>query len=74
MVVLASGGLGIYDVHKKSFPEDPFWQTLGYHFHHVTWLGCAFWDLIQPSFMFMVGVAMAYSYAARAAHGQPYWR
>ncbi len=74
MVVLASGGFGIHDVARKHFAENDTWQTLGYHFHHVTWLGCAFWDLIQPSFMFMVGVAMAYSYAARQSHGQPYWR
>jgi heparan-alpha-glucosaminide N-acetyltransferase len=31
--------------------------------------GCSAWDLIQPSFMFMVGVAMVYSYAKRAARG-----
>ncbi len=30
------------------------------------------WDMIQPSFMFMVGVAMAYSYASRQARGQTY--
>jgi predicted acyltransferase len=74
MLVMASGGLGIYEVARKSFPDSEVWTTLGYHFHHVSWLGCAFWDLIQPSFMFMVGVAMAYSYAARAAHGQSYGR
>src|SRR5205823_6438663 len=34
------------------------------------WVGCSFWDLIQPSFMFMVGVAMPYSYASRAAKGE----
>jgi predicted acyltransferase len=73
MLVMASGGLGIFEVSKK-FPDSRVWQTLGYHFHHVNWLGCAFWDLIQPSFMFMVGVAMAYSYAARQAHGQSYPR
>ena len=64
MVVLASGGLGLYEVARKSFPDNPTWQTLGYHFHHVRWVGCALWDLIQPSFMFMVGVAMAYSCAS----------
>jgi len=74
MLVMASGGLGLYEVARKHFPDDEVWQTIGYHFHHVSWLGCAFWDLIQPSFMFMVGVAMAYSYAARQSHGQPYWR
>ncbi len=73
MVVLASGGLGIHQV-SKHFPDSTTWQALGYHFEHVTWLGCAFWDMIQPSFMFMVGVAMAYSYAARAVHGQSYAR
>ena len=74
MLVMASGGFGIYEVAKRSFPESRLWQTLGYHFHHVDWLGCAFWDLIQPSFMFMVGVAMAYSYSARQAQGQSYAR
>jgi predicted acyltransferase len=46
-----------------------WWQALGYQFDHVTWTGCAFWDLIQPSFMFMVGVAIPYSFAARQAKG-----
>ncbi len=73
MLVMASEGLGFSEVARK-FPESQTWQTLGYHFSHVRWLGCAFWDLIQPSFMFMVGVAMAYSYAARKAQGQSYAR
>ena len=40
-----------------------------------TWTGtlqifcCSAWDMIQPSFMFMVGVSMVYSYAKRAARG-----
>lgn len=50
-------------------PASPFWATLGTQFEHVEWGGCAFWDLIQPSFMFMVGVAMPFSLAARAAKG-----
>ncbi|MBI2825587.1 MAG: DUF5009 domain-containing protein [Planctomycetia bacterium] len=73
MLVMASHGLGIPQVARK-FPDSQVWQTLGYHFSHVSWLGCAFWDLIQPSFMFMVGVAMAYSYTARQARGQSYPR
>ena len=28
-------------------------------------IGCSYWDLIQPSFMFMVGVAMPFSYSRR---------
>ncbi len=43
---------------------------LAFHTEHVPWAGCAFWDLIQPSFMFMVGVALPYSMASRASQGQ----
>ena len=38
-------------------------------FDHVPWEGLVFWDLIQPAFMFMVGVAMPFALAARAARG-----
>lgn len=40
------------------------------------WLrvGVSFWDLIQPAFMFMVGVAMPFSYARRKALGDKSWR
>src|SRR5262245_5456864 len=63
MLLMASDGFGFKQVARK-FPDSPTWQFLGHQFSHVEWLGCTIWDLIQPSFMFMVGVAMAYSYAA----------
>jgi predicted acyltransferase len=37
---------------------------------HVAWQGGVYWDLIQPSFMFMVGVAMPFAFARRAALGE----
>lgn len=46
------------------------WRWLAYEFEHVPWTGCGFWDLIQPSFMFMVGVAVPFSTARRAQIGQ----
>lgn len=53
---------------------DDVWRKLlsllSYEFDHVPWTGCGFWDLIQPSFMFMVGVAMPFSYGRRAQNGQ----
>ncbi|MEX0728529.1 MAG: DUF5009 domain-containing protein [Planctomycetaceae bacterium] len=58
----------------KYTPESPFWQTVRYQFSHVEWVGCGYWDLIQPSFMFMVGVSMAYSYASRQKKGESYGR
>jgi predicted acyltransferase len=49
----------------------PAWllHTLAYQFDHVAWTGCGFWDLIQPSFMFLVGVAVPFSYSRRASEG-----
>jgi heparan-alpha-glucosaminide N-acetyltransferase len=72
MLVMASGGFGFAKVAKEHFPDHPVWRFLAYQFEHVPWTGCSFWDLIQPSFMFMVGVAMAFSYAKRQQTGQSY--
>src|SRR5215213_6570529 len=71
MLAMASDGLRIAQV-ARSFPSSPTWQFLAYHFDHVPWVGCAVWDMIQPSFMFMVGTSMAFSYAGRAARGDSY--
>jgi predicted acyltransferase len=37
---------------------------------HVEWAGCVLHDLIQPSFSFLVGVALPFSLASRRARGQ----
>lgn len=44
---------------------EPFFQQ----FHHHEWNGLRFWDLVQPFFMFIVGVAMPFSYAKRLKRG-----
>ena len=41
-------------------------------FEHHPWHGLRFWDLIQPAFMFIVGVAMAYSLNKRFNRGDTY--
>lgn len=51
-------------------PGSGFWGLLAYHQTHVPWAGCSLHDLIQPSFSFMVGVAVPYSLASRQAKGQ----
>lgn len=43
---------------------------IGNQLHHCSWEGLHFWDLIQPFFMFIVGVAMPLSFAKRKARGQ----
>jgi predicted acyltransferase len=47
----------------------PVWNWLWVQNEHVAWEGCVYWDLIQPSFMYMVGVAMPFALARRAARG-----
>jgi predicted acyltransferase len=51
-------------------PESAFWRFLAHHQSHVEWIGCSLHDLIQPSFSFLVGVALPFSLASRAARGQ----
>lgn len=68
LLALATMGLGIPQV-ARSFPDSAAWQFAGYQLSHVAWRGCAFWDLIQPAFMLMAGVSMAYSYGRRKDAG-----
>jgi predicted acyltransferase len=51
-------------------PGNAFWGFLAFHQTHAPWAGCSLHDLIQPSFSFLVGVAVPYSMASRAARGQ----
>jgi heparan-alpha-glucosaminide N-acetyltransferase len=69
MLLMASSGLGIPQI-AKTFPDSPIWAFLGRHCEHATWSGCTLWDLIQPAFMFMVGVALPWSLANRRARGE----
>ncbi|HEY5314347.1 MAG TPA: DUF5009 domain-containing protein, partial [Pirellulales bacterium] len=70
MLLMASAGFGI-PVVAKTLP-DSWWPNIAQQFQHVEWQGCAIWDLIQPSFMFLVGVALPFSYASRRAAGKSY--
>jgi predicted acyltransferase len=54
---------------SQAFPDSGFWQFLTFHQSHVEWIGCSLHDLIQPSFSFLVGVALPYSIASRMAKG-----
>jgi heparan-alpha-glucosaminide N-acetyltransferase len=54
---------------SHAFPGSLFWRILAYNQTHVPWAGCSLHDLIQPSFSFLVGVALPYSLARRTATG-----
>jgi predicted acyltransferase len=55
---------------SQAIPESGFWGFLAWHQSHVPWIGCSLHDLIQPSFSFLVGVALPFSLASREQKGQ----
>src|SRR3954469_22164718 len=48
-------------------PDSVIWKFLAWNQTHVEWIGCSLHDLIQPSFSFMVGVALPFSLASRCS-------
>jgi predicted acyltransferase len=65
MVVLCSGGFGLAALAERN----PAFAGIADQFEHRPWEWISFWDLIQPAFMFMVGVAMPFALARRMADG-----
>jgi len=57
---------------EEAHEDSSVWSALMRQFGHVSWEGIVLWDMIQPSFMFMVGVSMAYSYVSRQRQGHSY--
>src|SRR4029077_6927019 len=55
---------------SRRLPDSGFWRFLAYHQSHVEWIGCSLHDLIQPSFSFLVGVALPLSLIRRRRDGQ----
>jgi predicted acyltransferase len=50
--------------------ENPGWRAHTYaQLEHAAWFGATCTDMIFPSFLFMVGLAIPYSFASRLAHG-----
>jgi heparan-alpha-glucosaminide N-acetyltransferase len=64
MLLLVSHGFGLAVLSSR-----PDWAWLARQVDHAAWTGCTFWDLIQPAFTFMVGMAMPYSLSRRQAEG-----
>ncbi len=76
MLAMASGGIATFGcLSLASGGEFSIARELVIQqFDHVPWRGCVFWDLIQPSFMFLVGVSMPLSYSRRRARGDTWLR
>ena len=59
---------------SRSFPGNPIWSFLGYNQSHSEWAGMSLHDTIQPSFTFLVGVALPYSVRSRLKKGATFSR
>jgi predicted acyltransferase len=71
MLFMASEILEIPHV-ARAFPASALARFASDMLDHKAWVGCAPWDLIQPAFMFMVGVSLPFSLASRQARGDSF--
>jgi predicted acyltransferase len=55
----------LYGNLTNPFFEGTIVSFIGNQLHHHPWNGLRFWDLIQPFFMFIVGVSMPFSFTKR---------
>jgi predicted acyltransferase len=68
MVLLALEGTELYEHLAEAAAGSPLQPVMLQFFHHP-WHGLRFWDLVQPAFMFMAGVALAFSLRKQYALG-----
>ncbi|HEY2347422.1 MAG TPA: DUF5009 domain-containing protein [Puia sp.] len=58
-----------FETVSKALPGSTFWQIVSFNQSHVPWTWLSLHDMIQPSFSFLVGVALPYSIASRKKKG-----
>jgi predicted acyltransferase len=68
MVLMLGEGFGL-----RYLAAFPLMAPIALQFDHMDWHGMHFWDLIQPFFMFIVGLVMPMSFERRWAAGET-WR
>jgi predicted acyltransferase len=69
MFMLVGESTHLYDLLNDPGLHGTLLGAIGMQFDHHPWNGLRFWDLIQPFFMFIVGVAMPFSFSKRWEHG-----
>jgi predicted acyltransferase len=69
MFLLVGEATGLYELLRTPALNGTFASAVGWQLEHHPWNGLHFWDLIQPFFMFIVGVAMPFSFGKRWERG-----
>ena len=70
MLFLLAEGTNLYYFLNVAVPENSILHNITLQFYHAQWHGMRFWDLIQPYFTFIIGVAMAFSLKKRREGGE----
>jgi len=69
MFLLVAEAAGLWHSLNEPYFEGTVIGAIATQFHHHPWNGLRFWDLVQPFFMFIVGVAMPISFGKRWERG-----
>jgi predicted acyltransferase len=75
LLMLLMLGEGLQFAHvAASFPGNFIWRILDCNQSHVEWVGMSLHDTIQPSFTFLVGVALPHSMRSPQKKGASFQR
>jgi len=72
VMLLMMGEVLRFGAIARAFPDSAFWRILAWNQTHVEWSGMSLHDTIQPSFTFLVGVALPYSIRSRQRKGDSF--
>lgn len=73
MFLLVGESTRLYEVLREPALKGTLLGAIGWQLEHHPWNGLHFWDLVQPFFMFIVGVAMPFAIGKRWQRGDS-WR
>jgi predicted acyltransferase len=73
MLMLIGEATGLYELLRQPALNGTLFGAIGWQLDHHPWNGLRCWDLVQPFFMFIVGVAMPFSIGKRWQRGDS-WR
>lgn len=71
-VPLVAESARVYEALLSPGTQGTWIAAVATQFTHHPWNGLHFWDLVQPFFMFIVGVAMPFSFTRRWAGGETF--
>ncbi|MCA9734926.1 MAG: DUF5009 domain-containing protein [Deferribacteres bacterium] len=70
MLLLIGEFTGLYSQITDDALSGSVISAIGSQFHHHAWNGLRFWDLIQPFFMFIVGLSLPFAVKIRTERGE----